>query len=621
MLKKAIGLANWPEANTMDPNSSTRAAMLLSGLAFATVVGCDYRWTSADRVQVREMLESRVFGSERRKPTQGQGNWQGDPSKSQLRFGDQSAQTIEQTLNQKTPNEKLPDQAPVQKGGWVDRSELPILQFEIIYLGNRPVGYTRRSIELATAYQLESLDLATSEASQAYLCIEAESRIRISRKTAGAIDQAVVLRTIEKPDGQLVGISGSIDTGATKRQFDGVVKDGSLRIEQTEDRIVSTNTVPWEPQYRGPFAIEQSLRAEPMQLKQVRTVRYLDPFQMSITESRLEAISVGETIDFAGLFSQRVEIENRSITQGRSANSLMWIDSKGVVRKTYTPGIDRQTFDCDPITARHVISKEEFDATVFKDMPLFGSFPKVPESGGAVFRVQSGLLQENGSVSSKSNQRVQRIDDKTWEIEVFQDLEQVDTKNDPVTESALASSGLIDWREPVLQRWISTQRAENSDSLGETQAQLQVGPEDSQQSQRRASAARNWVAKMVARTSLDRNLQTPATTIRERKGDSIDQSILLATALRSMKIPSRLAIGFRAEASTVRPTCQIHLWVEYHDTKRWIPIDSFIDTDSVPLDRIKITETTLPSINAFEPILGVIRLLPDIEITARTKKP
>jgi transglutaminase-like putative cysteine protease len=101
----------------------------------------------------------------------------------------------------------------------------------------------------------------------------------------------------------------------------------------------------------------------------------------------------------------------------------------------------------------------------------------------------------------------------------------------------------------------------------------------------------------------------------------MDQAILLAGALRGLSIPARVAIGFRAEPSTIRPTYHLHLWVEYHDSIRWIPIDSFLETDTVPIDRIKITESTMPSLNAYEPILTAIRLTSDMELTARTRKP
>jgi hypothetical protein len=578
-------------------------------VAVTSQTGCDYRWSSSDREQVRELLVKEIGLPIREQPNEakvGQGV---------------VANSAPESVNAKLDRGGASPSDPQSQNYWVDPSLLPILQWEIIYLGNRPVGYTRRSIEIATPSQLKDLKVPASIASSSLLCIEAESRIRITRKTSDQVDQSVTLRTLEKPDGELVGIVGSIDTGISKRSFQGLVKDGSLCMEITQDKVVSNISVPWEPIYRGPFAIEQSLRKAPMKLKEVRTVRYLDPFQMVITESRLDALSDGDTVGLDGSISSRLEIENRSITQGRNSSSQLWTDSMGVVRKSYAPGIDRQTFDCDPVTARYVISKEEFDATIFKDLPLLGSFANLPDTGLANFRVTSDLLGKDGTISSRTNQTAERINERTWDIQVrrIDALEEASSAESP-EQDTLASAGMIDWKDPAVQRWINLQTGSGlklEEQGGGERSEMKL----SEQRRSRANTARAWIAKAVARTGLDRSIQTPASTLRERKGDCIDQAILLTATLRSQEIPARVAIGFRAEPSSVRPTIRLHLWVEYHDSTKWIPIDSTIDDDTVPPDRIKITESTLPSINAYEPILIAIRLIPDIEVTARTRKP
>ena len=578
-------------------------------VAVTSQTGCDYRGSTSDREQVRAMLVKEIGLPIREQPN--------DAKVDQVVL----ANSAPESVNAKLDRGGASPSDPQSQNYWVDPSLLPILQWEIIYLGNRPVGYTRRSIEIATPSQLKDLKVPASIASSSLLCIEAESRIRITRKTSDQVDQSVTLRTLEKPDGELVGIVGSIDTGISKRSFQGMVKDGSLGMEITQDKVVSNISVPWEPIYRGPFAIEQSLRKAPMKLKEVRTVRYLDPFQMVITESRLDALSDGDTVGLDGSISSRLEIENRSITQGRNSSSQLWTDSMGVVRKSYTPGIDRQTFDCDPVTARYVISKEEFDATIFKDLPLLGSFANLPDTGLANFRVTSDLLGKDGTISSRTNQTAERINERTWDIQVrrIDALEEASSAESP-EQDTLASAGMIDWKDPAVQRWINLQTGSGpkpEEQGGGERSEMKL----SEQRRSRANTARAWIAKAVARTGLDRSIQTPASTLRERKGDCIDQAILLTATLRSQEIPARVAIGFRAEPSSVRPTIRLHLWVEYHDSTKWIPIDSTIDDDTVPPDRIKITESTLPSINAYEPILIAIRLIPDIEVTARTRKP
>lgn len=561
-------------------------------LTVLTATGCDYRWTDADREQTRQTLAEKIA--------------QVSPGDSASLDSSKERVAEPSESKQKPSGDLLIDPSLAKsespKIPWIDRASLPSLQWEIIYLGNRPVGYTRRSMELV-------------DTTSSILRIEAESRIRILRKSGEPIDQSVRLSTTEQVDGELLSITGSIDTEVGKREFRGEVHENTLKMEWTEGKVISTSVVPWEASYRGPFAIEQSLRREPIKPKEVRIVSYLDPFQMAFTESRLEAIAEAETVDFEGAYQKWLEIENRSLTQGKASNAFLWLDPSGLIRKTYTPGIDRQTFDCDPITARYVISKEEFDASIFKDMPLLGSYPKVSDTGTAFFRITSPLLTQDGSVSSRTNQRATRVDQKTWDVQVTSSGLGVDPDQDPVDLSMLASAGLIDWKDPVVERWIESQKATAFDQQPKETEQV---PE---RTRRQAVVARKWIAKGVERLELDRNLQPPAITLRDRKGDCMDQAIALSAVLRSLRIPSRIAIGFRAEPSTVRPTFKFYSWVEYHDSVAWVPIDSFIDSDLVPADRVKISESAMPSINAYEPFLSAIRLMPDVEISARARKP
>lgn len=586
------------------------------GIGMLLISGCDYRPKPSGGLEATETASRESLVREIGLPI-----GEKPPAETPPTTPEPSGNSEIQPSPTQTANPPQPPKTDLPKTDlgnvWIDTSSLPVLQWEIIYLGNRPVGYTRRSIETASPKRLESIGVSNTSAIIPLLCLEAESRIRISRKTSEAIDQTVFLRTIEKLDGELVGIEGNIDTGIKKRKFIGVVRDGALNIQSTEDKVTSSNSVPWDPSYRGPFAIEQSLRKSPMKLKEIRVVRYLDPFQMAITESSLEGLNEGETVDFEGEFANRLEIENRSISRGRTTSSLIWTDRLGIVRKSYTGSLDRQTYDCDPVTARLVISKEEFDATVFKELPLLGSFAKLPDAGQGIFRIASEFLRSNDSISSKTNQNLQRVNEKTWDVQVssINSEELEDQTTDSPEHDALASTGLIDWKEPTIERWLSSQ-------FDATESPTQNGSNAlSQQRRNRAGMARAWISKNLGRTELDRNLQSATSTLRNRKGDSIDHAILLTAALRGLSIPARVAIGFRAYPSGIRPTYQLHLWAEYHDSIRWIPIDSFLDTDAIPMDRIKITESTMPSINAYEPILTAMRLTADMELTARTRKP
>ena len=112
-------------------------------VAVTSQTGCDYRWSSSDREQVREMLVKEIGLPIREQPNEakvGQGA---------------VANSAPESANAKLDRGGASQSDPQSQNDWVDPSLLPILQWEIIYLGNRPVGYTRRSIEIATPSQLK----------------------------------------------------------------------------------------------------------------------------------------------------------------------------------------------------------------------------------------------------------------------------------------------------------------------------------------------------------------------------------------------------------------------------------------------------------------------------------
>ena len=495
---------------------------------------------------------------------------------------------------------------------WVDLNSLPRMQWEILYVGNRPVGYTRRTIEIAKD------EFANSE--QPLLSIEAESRVRIKTKAANSSDQSVVISSLETPQGQLARFDGKLDLGSNKRRFQARVVDNTLSIDQiTSDpngkQIVDSTSVPWAASEFGPFALEESLQRTPMQPKEVRTIRYLDPFRMAISESRLEAIEVIETVNHSGKLIPLLEIQNRTISQGRESNSTLWVDTQGIVQKSYNPTQDILAFACDPLTARLVISKDEFDAINFKPIPLLGSLPKRPSDPSLLFRVSSASPNLNPQLSKLTNQIVRdtapnaspNASTNSVEVEVFSSSAiPFDSFNDdPPTTESISPSETIRWNEPSFQKWLALQREKQPIPATPTE---------------RAELAWNWIREAISPSTLDKSIQSPLETVRLKKGDCIDQTICLVAILRSLDVHARIAAGLRAEPSSVRPTLAFHTWAEYHNGQAWLPVDPSHDSFITPPDRIKISETNFTSINIYEPLLQALRIMPELEVTVKLSR-
>lgn len=499
---------------------------------------------------------------------------------------------------------------------WVNLNTLPTLHWEIIYLGNRPVGYTRRSVEFAKSELLSPHALARHSDSTPLLNVEAESRVRIKNKGAEPTDQTVIISTLESPQGELIELLGKLELGSTKRQFQGNTTDTVLSIDQIsydpQDKpIVTSSSVPWNPDQFGPFALQQSLQRQPMHPKESRTIRYLDPFRMAVSESRLEAIDIVETINHSGKLVSLLEIQNRTITQGREANSTLWVDASGIIQKSYNPTQDLLAFACDPQTARFVLSKDEFDAISIKPVPLLGSLPNRPSENSILFRISSDTTSLADLFPSASNQRTTRSSPKNLSIELFSipptiiALEE-NLLDDPPSTNSIEPSESIRWDSANFQQW--------------AKSQLALLPKNPSASMRAEQAWKD-LHQTLTPSPLDKSIQIPSDTLRLQRGDCIDQALCMTAALRSLGVHARLAVGLRAEPSTVRPTLAFHTWTEYHDGTHWIPVDATDENFVLPPDHLKVSVSNFNSINIYEPLLTTIRLLGQIEATVKLTKP
>jgi hypothetical protein len=58
-----------------------------------------------------------------------------------------------------------------------------------------------------------------------------------------------------------------------------------------------------------------------------------------------------------------------------------------------------------------------------------------------------------------------------------------------------------------------------------------------------------------------------------------------------------------------------HAWTEYHDGTKWMPIDASRSDAELRPDRVKFSDSPLSSLNGYEPILNILRLMPELGIT------
>ncbi|MEY4566425.1 MAG: hypothetical protein RLY14_1395, partial [Planctomycetota bacterium] len=162
------------------------------------------------------------------------------------------------TLPAQTPAVPLSNTAVDPNAPWITPTELPRETWDIMFLGKSKIGSMHTQV---TPGEGNAKDL---------LRLKLESLIRVNR--GGQLtQQKIEVVSKEKPNGELVEFLATLWEGQTKTEVTGTMFLDSLVIQSTQsDGKSSKISIPWKPEYKGPFAVEQSLKQQRLKEGEIR---------------------------------------------------------------------------------------------------------------------------------------------------------------------------------------------------------------------------------------------------------------------------------------------------------------------------------------------------------------
>lgn len=485
---------------------------------------------------------------------------------------------------------------------WIAAEDLPRETWEVQYLGNSAVGFFHRTINV-------SKTLGSS-----YFRHEAESRIRVSLK-GKSLEQRIRVMTIERDNGELVTVEGSLEMGLNKQSFKGNVSQDLLRLTGDDNGQPYSVNIEWRKDYRGPFAVDQSMLRRPLQPRETRKLKYFDPILRKIIDGRLEASDYIMTPTLFGGSKELLEVRNIGIYGENGSQSLLWVNNKGEGVKSYVQANDILSFRTEPIVAQIIASIADLKAIEFVSIPLSGSVDQLTSSpselSSIAFRISHRSEEPYRMFADRTGQRVRALDPKTVEVTVFKNGGELDPllDNDFASKldvGTLASSEFVPKDTPQVKKLAAALIA--SDETFSPNNASNASNTD------KANTCRRELQKRISLKDFDKRLGTITNSLRSRQANCIEHALLLASTCRALDIPTRIALGVKFNRSTEAPAMTFHAWIEIRDGARWVPMDSTDDAFPTPLDRIKIRESNFNEANPYLDILNVYRLLPELDI-------
>ena len=479
----------------------------------------------------------------------------------------------------------------LRKETWISISEMPRDIWDVMYLGNSKIGSMHTEVRPAEG----------SDGNQLKLTLE--SLLRVSRG-GQSTTQRIAVTSREKLSGEMLDFIATIYEGQNKTEVTGtrLLEDLVIQVTQPNGQS-SRSSIPWKPEYRGPFALEQELRQQPLNDGEVREIPYLSVPLFRLAKLVLKG---GGKQKVAMLDGSTQELQEVSVTIALDNKAVMetiaWVDDKGETLKSAALGLQVVTYRSSQSSAESVNTAAQADLLKVTSVPLPAGTPNLHLAKALTYNIRCSK-DPLKLFASRTNQTVRSAVALECDITVYSvtpdtTLPEALMQQEPPTEADLMPSPMIESADPLI-----------------LDMAHQVMPEETD-TWKLALALERYVHDKIERKDFSRAFATAAEVAKTPRGDCTEHGVLLAALLRARKIPARIASGLVYVDSVQGPTMGYHMWTEAYIGNRWIPLDAVMGKGGIGPGHIKVMDTSLSDQNPYVALLPVLQVLGDLKITS-----
>ncbi len=436
----------------------------------------------------------------------------------------------------------------------------------------RPIGYQKIAAERA-------------ESDAAALRYEIDDLIDL-RRGESMLQQWRHQRFVERAGGQLQEFESELRIGPSLARIRGDAHDSELVFEITRGHQTSQHRLPWGAAHRGPVAIEQSLRSEPMQVGDSRTLKMLNTTGLQIVDVQLHCVGEAVVPILDGSHAKLLEINRTDIVDGEViSESVLWTDQEGILQRWLVPALSAVAYRSTAGAIFEELPEIGPDETgrpqgTLAEVAIAGTIPHPSETRLTLFEVSlsdaAGDTERPMPITPGPGQWVKEVDDQTWQVLINHRNEKTAKgftgDRSQFTEADLTPSLAIDHRSTAVQDVVK-----------------RTGPTLGLREEETGKLAEELTKLTNRLTTLDRSglgITSASEVAKRARGDAIGQAILLAALMRAKKIPARVALGLRYNEGDP-PSMRFHAWTVAWYDNHWHPFDATRGT-AAAADRITL---------------------------------
>src|SRR5207244_4123637 len=149
----------------------------------------------------------------------------------------------------------------------------------------------------------------------------------------------------------------------------------------------------WSAEWGGPFAVEQSLRRQPLKVGEKRTIRCLLAALNVPGDVRLEGLA-DEIVELPGGPQKLLKVKVITDAAQHKIEELRWIDQRGETLKSLVPSLQQEAVRTTKADALRPADGGPLDVMIASTVPITGKLVPSAATRRAIYRahVKSGQI-------------------------------------------------------------------------------------------------------------------------------------------------------------------------------------------------------------------------------------
>jgi hypothetical protein len=408
------------------------------------------------------------------------------------------------------------------------------------------------------------------------------------------VTQQLTLESLETAAGQVWQLRSRVSDGVTAVVTTGRIVDGRMQITLEASGNTQSQTIDWDPGWRGFFAPEQLLQAQPLQAGQSHAGVAFLPVLNVVARISLQAED-WEDVDTPFGREKLLRIRSVAAAPQLTLESLLWCNAAGEIRRHYTP----QAHITAHRTVKELALVENDQVDLYEAINIRVPHPLADphHTQRAVYHARlTGSSDPRHVFVNDLSQRVQSRGDREVEIEVLAirpDFPlQIDMPQSSPEAADLAANSLIQSDDPQIVRMAQSVAPQESDAW------------------RWALACEQYVSRTIERKNLSQAFSSASEVAQLKAGDCTEHAVLTAALCRARGIPARVVTGL----VSVNDFFAFHMWNEVWIEDRWIAIDATLGRGGIGAGHLKLGVSSLQGVSPFAALAPVLEVMGSLEL-------